>query len=138
MEFSTEREFTLTSPVTTAAERVLRLPDIPAATDSYRSVGVTTRIVLDGGARTLLIAADGTARSVTEANPTIPVGNHEVADPDDSAWPVPDITVELSGEDLLALADGRLTVLRALTTSRIAARGPIFAAIGVAHALTHL
>lgn len=124
--------------IDTAVERILRLPDIPDAVDSYRSVGVTTRIVLDGGARTLLIDSDGVVSSPAEANPTIPGGNREVTGTDDSPWPVPDITVELTGEDLLALADGRLTVLRAVTASRLGARGPIFAAIGVAHSFTRL
>ncbi len=128
----------MSSPIDIAVERILRLPDIPAAVDSYRAVGVTTRIVLDGGARTLWIDPEGTVSPVGETNPTIPGGNNEMAGTDGSRWPVPDITVELSGEDLLALADGRLTVLRAITASRLGARGPIFAAIGVAHSFTRL
>lgn len=117
--------------LTTATQRVLQLPHTPAAAEAYRAIGVSTTLSLDDGAALIVIAADGAAALVQGDHPP-------QATDSDGAAPGVDVEMSLSSADVLSLADGDLTVLRALTTSRAAARGPIFAAIGVLHALTHL
>lgn len=119
--------------LSTATQRVLQLPHVPAAADAYRAVGVSTTLSLDSGAALIAITADGTATLVDGDHPPQATGTGT-----DGSVPGVDVEMSLSSADLLSLADGELTVLRALTTSRVAAHGPIFAAIGTVHALTHL
>ncbi|MGP9761260.1 SCP2 sterol-binding domain-containing protein [Corynebacterium sp. AOP12-C2-36] len=92
--------------------------DGPAAT-AINALGTDIIIRIDHGDHTAHIPASG---------PSEPEQNTAE----------PTVTLEISSEDVLALADGDLDVVQAVTQRRLHADGPIFAALGVAHAITTL
>lgn len=117
-----------------ASDRILQLPQHADALEAYKSLAITAKVSLDGNAQAIGIAADGSTRLVTsEEGYSFDTSNSPGAVPSATH-----IDIALDSADALALLDGELSVLRAITTSRITAEGPIFGAIGLVHVLTHL
>ncbi|QKW09781.1 SCP2 sterol-binding domain-containing protein [Streptomyces sp. NA04227] len=97
---------------------ISRLSDSPTAAEAYKAVGASTRFVIDSS-REIVLNEDGSVRTTT----------------DEAA---PDLTVRISGEDAAAIIAGGLSVIRSITSGRVAAEGPIFQSIGVVRSLSQL
>lgn len=109
----------MSDTTTAAASRLEGLRgDSPAAT-AMNALGADIIISIDHGEHSTHIPAGGA--SAPEQNTSVPT-----------------VALEISSEDVLALADGHLDVVQAVTQRRLHADGPIFAALGVAHAITTL
>ncbi|MGW8538427.1 SCP2 sterol-binding domain-containing protein [Rhodococcus qingshengii] len=100
------------STLAVATARLGALTGETPQAEGFRALGIAVRLVIDDSAHVV----------------SLPPERSEA----------PDVTVALSSSDIVALADGDLGVVQALTQGRLAAQGPIFAAIGFAHVLTTL
>lgn len=115
---------------TAAASRLDELLSDGPAAEVVNALGISALIDLDNGAHRTLIPA--TTRPLDQAL----VSSDDI---DAESSPLnPAVTIHISSDTVIALADGQLDTVQALTQRRFSADGPIFAALGVIQAITKL